>query len=119
MPVSHCGNAYAGCMSEGIDPTTALPERMAQGLAAFSGPVLLIMSGNDLTAREFDEVTRTSAEWKPLLARAQVDRQDLEAADHTFSRADWTDTINRWTTEWVGRLDAPVAAKEIRQARAG
>jgi hypothetical protein len=47
------------------DSQAALPERMRQGLAAYSGRVLMIISGNDLTAQEFDDVTAAekSAAW--------------------------------------------------------
>ncbi len=110
------GSAPAGTC---IDRNAPLPERMRQGLSAFDGPVLLIMSGNDLTAREFDDVTRSSPEWTPSLTHPRVTRRDLSAADHTFSRAEWTDTVNGWTRDWVATLEAPALTTETRQARTG
>lgn len=89
----------------GVDPATPLPNRMAQGLAAFGGPVLLIISGNDLTAREFEDVAKASPQWTGLLARQSLLRRDLKAADHTFSRSEWTETVNAWTIEWVAGLN--------------
>ena len=79
----------------------ALPERMAEGLARFQGEVLLIMSGNDLTAREFDENVADSRRWRKLLRGPLVTRRDLPAADHTFSRRDWRDEVARLTLEWL------------------
>lgn len=96
-----------------IDRTASLPERMVQGLAAFAGPVLLIMSGNDLTAREFDEVSRASRRWTELLSHERIERHDLAAADHTFSRAEWTDAVNEWTIGWIRALEE---AAEPRQS---
>ena len=78
-----------------------LPERMANGLAKFKGPVLLIMSGQDLTAREFEDSAGVSATWRRLLGEKRVCRRDLEDADHTFSRRAWHDKVIEWTSEWV------------------
>lgn len=78
-----------------------LPERMVGGLASFTGPVLLILSGRDLTAREFQDCAVKSERWRELLRSDRVTRQDLEAADHTFSRKAWRDKICAWTVEWL------------------
>ena len=78
-----------------------LPERMASGLAKFKGPVLLIMSGQDLTAREFEDSARSSEVWRRLLAERRVSRRDLQAADHTFSRRAWHDNVVAWTAAWL------------------
>ena len=87
--------------TEEIDPSASLPDRMAHKLAAFRGAVLLIISGNDLTAKEFDDVSQGSDEWKRLLSADRVTRRDLENSDHTFSRAEWSQAVNKWTLEWV------------------
>lgn len=81
-----------------VDP---LPERMAKGLAKFKGPVLLIMSGQDLTAREFEDSAQASQMWRRLLSIPSVRRHDLEAADHTFSNRMWHDQVVKWTAEWI------------------
>lgn len=78
-----------------------LPERMAQGLAKFNGPALLIMSGQDLTAREFDDSAHASATWRRLLSMPAVSRRDLVAADHTFSNRKWHDQVVKWTADWI------------------
>lgn len=83
------------------DTSIPLPDRMAEGLNRFDGFVLLIMSGNDLTAREFEEAAKASALWRKLLASSRVTRRDLTPADHTFSRRAWRDQIARWTIEAV------------------
>jgi exosortase A-associated hydrolase 1 len=80
-----------------------LPDRMAQGLAAFEGPVGLILSGRDLTAREFQDAT-ASPQWKRLLADPRVFHGALPAADHTFSRRVWRNEVCEWTLAWMRRI---------------
>jgi exosortase A-associated hydrolase 1 len=78
-----------------------LPQRMLQGLARFQGKVLLVLSGADLTAKEFSDMANASADWQRLLAAPRVTRRALEPADHTFSRRAWRDQVAGWTCEWV------------------
>lgn len=99
--VSISASPGTGHCAQNFDAATPLPERMAHGLAAFQGGILLIISGNDLTAQEFDDVTRQSDEWAPILSARRVMRYDLKDSDHTFSRAEWSKKVNRWTLEWV------------------
>lgn len=77
-----------------------LPARMAQALRVFSGPVLLVLSGNDLTAGEFREHARSPA-WHDALSRPDVSQFSLEAADHTFSRRAWRDAVAQRCVDWL------------------
>ena len=86
----------AGAGSKGT-----LAERMAHGLARFKGPVLVILSGNDLTAKEFSDVAASSKRWCRLLESPRVAQRRLAQANHTFSRRDWRDQISSWTGAWV------------------
>lgn len=79
----------------------SLPQRMFYGLSHFKGKVLLIISGNDLTAQEFSDMVKGSREWRKLLASPQVTRLDLPGANHTFSRREWRDQVTVWTKEWI------------------
>ena len=81
-----------------------LADRMADGLAQYARPVLLIMSGNDLTAREFDDAVKASPRWQELIADGRMTRRDLPAADHTFSRRAWRDDVAEITIDWIGTL---------------
>jgi uncharacterized protein len=78
-----------------------LPEQMAAGFAAFPGRVLLILSGRDLTAKEFVDCSNNSVGWQALLRSDRVRRHELEEADHTFSRGEWRDKIAAWTVDWL------------------
>lgn len=75
--------------------------RMARAFSAFSGPSLLILSGNDYTAKEFCEAARNGDSWAAALARDTVHTVRLEDADHTFSTAEWRDTVAREVIEWL------------------
>jgi len=82
-------------------PPESFPLRMAEGLARFHGNVLIYISGNDFTGREFDEMCRTSPAWKRALARPRLQWRRLPEANHTFSTRGWRDQVSRWTQEWV------------------
>lgn len=78
-----------------------LREQMLDGLRRYRGRVLLIVSGNDLTAREFKDMIAGSRSWRRLLGNPRVCRRDLAEANHTFSRVAWRDQVARWTLEWM------------------
>lgn len=79
-----------------------LIERMADGATRFAGPVLLIISGDDITAAEFKAAAQGSRRWRKVLRRRDVTQRHLEAADHTFSRREWRDQVAEWTQAWLG-----------------
>lgn len=84
----------------------AFQARMARGLAAFDGHLLLIMAANDLTAREFSQYTQTSAAWRGLLGAPRVARVDVPLADHTFSCRAWRSEVEEATVQWLQTLVA-------------
>jgi uncharacterized protein len=77
---------------------------MEDGLRKFRGKVLLILSGNDLTAQEFEGVVADSGRWRSLLDDGRVTRRRLADANHTFARREWRDQVERWTEAWVKGL---------------
>ncbi len=99
-PADQSAVSQAASASEAVP----LPERMAESWRRFAGPVLLILSGDDLTAAEFRDVTKNSRHWRRLLARPQVTLRELPEANHTFSRREWRDQVAAWTREWLTRL---------------
>lgn len=76
-------------------------KKMANGLSKFSKPVLLILSGNDYTAKEFLEAAKTDSVWITALQKKQITQVELESADHTFSSADWRQRVEVATACWV------------------
>ena len=80
--------------------------RMARGLAGFRGRVLLIIAGNDLTAKEFLQYTDASSAWRGLLSTTRVSRVDIPEADHTFSCRAWRGSVEDATITWLKGLSA-------------
>lgn len=76
-------------------------ERMARGLKNFPGKTLLILSGDDYTAKEFLEYSAMSANWRGLLDRPTLTRIAIPEADHTFSSQEWRETVENVCLEWV------------------
>lgn len=79
---------------------------MAEGLRRFRGQVLLILSGNDLTAKEFLEYAGSNTVWAGLLSDTKIHRVDLPAADHTFSSTPWRRQVEDATVAWLRALPA-------------
>jgi len=90
-----------GLGREDTDVAGRLPNRMAEGWRRYDGPILLILSGDDLTAAEFRETATQAPAWRGLLTHPRVTRRELPAANHTFSRREWRDQVAEWTLEWV------------------
>ncbi len=84
-------------------------DRMAEGLRTFSRPVLLVLSGRDLTAREFLDYARSHRRWEGLLERSNVRQVEVADADHTVSSAPWRTEVENLTLAWLGELDRSAA----------
>jgi uncharacterized protein len=80
----------------------SLGERMLAGLEKYKGEVLIMLSGNDLTAAEFVSYTRSSTAWRNLLANDRVTTREIAGADHTFSSAAWRREVEDSTLAWLG-----------------
>jgi exosortase A-associated hydrolase 1 len=75
-------------------------DRMLEGLRNFQGKVLLVLSGNDMTAREFEEYTQ-DPRWRSVLATPLVSRVHVDDADHTFSNRTWRTRVEEGTLRWL------------------
>ena len=84
-----------------IAPESALPERLLQGFTRFQGPVMLVLSGRDLIAREFDDLVRSDGAWQEQFRLKQVTRHDLPEGDHTFSSAVQRGQVVGWGLDWL------------------
>lgn len=78
-------------------------ERMEAGWRAFAGPVLFLLSGRDLTAREFESWAGATPRRRALFCAARV--VSFAQADHTFSDRASRDAAAAATLEWIGRID--------------
>lgn len=62
-------------------------QRMAAAWRAFNGRIVVLLSQDDYTAKEFVEYTASDPAWQLAWERQGVTRHDLPGADHTFSNA--------------------------------
>lgn len=60
-------------------------ERMLSGWTGFNHPILLAISGRDLTAQEFVDLCKADDRWRFMLKREKCLRVDYPEADHTMS----------------------------------
>lgn len=88
------------------DAVLPFQQRMLRGWQRFDGSVLLVLSGDDYTAKEFVETCAGSAEWQRVLRRPRLRREELPGADHTLSASSDRDAVNRLTLEWLGGVSA-------------
>ena len=79
-------------------------DRMAAGLHRFGGQTLLILSGDDYTAREFSLHTQGSAAWAGLLDRPTLRHETLVDADHTFSDIGQATKVEAITLNWLREI---------------
>ena len=86
-----------------LDETNSVPfqKRMLYGLQKFKGQVLFILSGDDITAAEFDDLLSESRSWREIVRRGNTEVSRIQQANHTFSKAKWRDQVASWTIEWL------------------
>lgn len=84
-----------------IENGRSFQQKMAQGLATFNGPILVMLSENDYTAKEFLEVARTDPVLSDALAKSTVTQTFVAAADHTFSSAESQQNAEQITLHWL------------------
>lgn len=90
----------AGGQADAQAPYTV---RMAAGWKAHPGPVLLLMSEQDYTAREFDEALKSQPEWRGAESRNGLMRVDLPGADHTLSTPGAKQAALAAVCDWLER----------------
>ncbi len=79
-------------------------ERMALAWQSFESPMLLMLSGNDLTAQEFLEYVSATPAWNGALRKAQLTRHDEPQADHTFSQRRFDPIVAACTRGLIDRM---------------
>jgi exosortase A-associated hydrolase 1 len=87
----------------GATQRASFQDRMAEAVRGFAGPILVILSGRDLTAKEFQEYTLADPRWRGLLVRPNVERREVLEADHTFSSAEWRAMVATMTLDWLDK----------------
>lgn len=94
-PATQRVSSYAGA--------PGLPRRVADGMLAFGGRVLVILSGRDMTGQEFDATVLGSRKMARWSRSPGVAVRRLETANHTYSTGGWRAQVHAWTREWLER----------------
>lgn len=75
-------------------------ERMSLGWRHMRGRVLVVLSGNDLTAQEFADFCRIRPDWRKAVEPGP-NFHEVVGADHTFSTRDWKRAVEQTTLDWL------------------
>jgi uncharacterized protein len=76
-------------------------QRMARAWAAGRGPLMLVLSGRDYTAKEFLQACSSDPAWRGALGRGGLNRVDIDSADHTFSALPDSEVLEQRCVEWM------------------
>lgn len=99
----------AGASAQSTGQDMELPERMLHGLQQFRGRVLLVLSGHDLVAQEFQDLVDREPRWNAVLTGGRVTTRAMPDADHTFSLAVHSEAVARLTIDWQSQAENAVA----------
>ena len=83
--------------------TQPFQERMLRTMQGFAGPVLILLSGNDYTAKEFLETVDKDKARGSVLQCANITQTTIPEADHTFSSAEWRARVEEITRQWLDK----------------
>lgn len=91
------------------DDATRLPyqERMLRGAERFDGEMLVVISGDDMTAAEFLDHVAATPRWQPVLERDTTHVYRMDQANHTFACAAWRDEVGHEVLRWVSACATP------------
>lgn len=84
--------------------------KMAMAWREFKGGLLLILSGEDYTAKEFLEYVNSEPAWSFTLAQPNLVRRDITGADHTFSELRYSRLVETLTENWLKDLSLKCGA---------
>ena len=74
---------------------------LLDALQRFQGKVLLVLSGDDLGARECATLLAHDARWRAVSARAQWTQARIDGANHTFASAAWRGEVEQLCARWL------------------
>lgn len=94
-------NQASACQAETGASNQNFISRMLNGLQLFQHEILLILSENDLTAKEFISLIATNKDWRKAYAKSACSRLIIDEANHTFSSAGWRQQVSVLTHQFV------------------
>ena len=84
--------------------TSAFQDRMAIEWKSFAGPILLVLSGDDYTAKEFLEHARSNTLWAGALEKNALIQHLEPGADHNLSELRFNSVVQRCTLDLMDQL---------------
>lgn len=104
----HLRTSFGGAKPGGEAKRADLPfqQRMSRAWQRFQGPILLMLSGRDVVAQEFQDHANSAADWKAAMQRSGLTIETLADADHTCSNADARVRVETCTLDWQLSLAA-------------
>ncbi|MEX2123353.1 MAG: hydrolase 1, exosortase A system-associated [Woeseia sp.] len=82
--------------------TGSFVERMRSGLVSFRHSILVIISGRDLTAQEFMDLSKVDKHWRIAVRQSSSVIHEFPDADHTLSSRPVLDSVTRCCISWLG-----------------
>ncbi len=89
-----------------LTPPLTFQSRMAAAWRQFQPKILLLLSADDYTAKEFLEHVGIEAAWANALNHPRLQRHDVAGADHTFSSGADRVRAEDLTLAWLENLHA-------------
>lgn len=84
-----------------LEQVLPFQRRMMRALRDFPEKILLILSSDDYTAKEFIEAIQADSVGTQALVGQRLTRIDVVGADHTFSSAKWRQAVQEITSAWI------------------
>ena len=94
-------------------PELTFQHRMAVAWREFRHKILLLLSADDYTAKEFLEHVGTETAWANALNHPHLQRHDVAGADHTFSAGADRRRAEDLTLAWLETLSADCRSAEL------
>lgn len=98
------GDAQAAALTDPRHGSPGYVDRMLTGLKAFRGAIHILLSGEDLVAREFEERMRSDKGWTRACKTPRLAFSPVPGANHTFSSAPWRAEVEERTARWLDSL---------------
>lgn len=92
--------------------------RMAAAWNEFGGEILLLLSGNDYTAKEFLELARSDPAWQKALECPRLLQREIKQADHTFSNTVDARLVEQYALDWLKAEDHAVRLASLQRSTA-
>lgn len=76
-------------------------QKMLAGFSTFNGKILVVLSEDDLTAKEFEALSGSDPAWRRSMSRSTVRVCHIPESDHTFSTLSAKESLQRTVREWL------------------